>query len=277
MTVSRPLLNGQARSLTQFDVHDQVATLTMDDPGRRNALGDVMKAECVDALRQVQDDRSIRALVLTGAGGSFCAGGDLRRMAATPLEAPDWRERLQDLHLLTTALITLDRPVIAAVDGAAFGAGFSLALAADIVIASPRARLCMSFMRVGLVPDCGAFYTLPRVVGVQRAKELMLSARELGADEAQRLGIVMEIQPADALLARAHEMAASFVGASATAVGLIKRALQAAGPDLSMLLDLEASAQAVAGSTLAHREAVVRFNAKQAPLFQWPDSPKAQG
>jgi 2-(1,2-epoxy-1,2-dihydrophenyl)acetyl-CoA isomerase len=277
MTQTRPLLNGQARSLTRFDIHHQVATLTMDDPGRRNALGDGMKAEFIDALRQVQDDRSIRALVLTGSGGSFCAGGDLRRMAAAPLDAPGWRERLQDLHTLTVALITLDRPVIAAVDGAAFGAGFSLALAADIVLASPRARMCMSFMRVGLVPDCGALYTLPRVVGAQRAKELMLSARELGAEEALRLGIVMEILPAEGLLARAQEMAASFVGASATAVGLIKRAVQATGPDLSMLLDLEASAQAVAGSTAAHREAVARFGAKQAPLFQWPDSPKAPG
>src|SRR6185436_11476692 len=99
--------------------------------------------------------------------------------------------------------ISLDRPVIAAVDGVAFGAGFSLALAADFIVATPRARFCMSFMRVGLAPDFGATYTLPRVVGVQRAKELMLSAREVDADEAKRLGIVMEIHPAEALLARA--------------------------------------------------------------------------
>ena len=272
MTTALPLLNQQPRSLTQFELSGQVATLTLNDPARRNALSDVMHAEVLDALRQVQADRHIRAVVLTGGGNTFSSGGDLRRMAADPLDAPGWRERLQRLHHLTHALITLDRPVIAAVDGAAYGAGFSLALAADFVIATPRARLCMSFMRVGLVPDCGAFYLLPRVVGAQRAKELMLSARELGADEALKLGIVMEIhEPAD-LLARAQAMAASFVHASPTAVGLIKRAVQAAGPDLATLLDLEASAQAVAGTTAEHLEAVARFNAKEAPRFQWPNA-----
>lgn len=259
-----------AHRVTRLEVTDAVATLTLDSPANRNALGAEMRVELAEALRQVQADRGIRALVITGAGGCFCSGGDLRSMAAAGLDAQAWRERMQDLHAWLQGLITLDRPVIAAVDGAAYGAGFSLALAADVVVATPRARFCMSFLRVGLVPDCGALYTLPRVVGAQRAKELMLSAREVGAEEALRLGIVMELQPPEALLARAQAMAASFVQASPAAVGLIKRALAAGGPDLAQMLDTEASAQAVAGSTAAHREAVARFLDKQPPAFRWP-------
>jgi 2-(1,2-epoxy-1,2-dihydrophenyl)acetyl-CoA isomerase len=259
-----------SRTATRFEVADQVATLTLDTPHNRNALGTEMKLELTEAVQAVQRDRSIRALVITGAGGQFCSGGDLRNMVASQLDGVAWRSRMQDLHVLVQALITLDRPDIAAVDGAAYGAGFSLALAADFVIATPRARFCMSFMRVGLVPDFGAFHTLPRVVGTQRAKELMLSAREVGAEEALRLGLAMELQPVDALAARAQALARSFVGASATAVSLVKRAVAAGGPDLAALLDLEASAQAVAGTTDAHREAVARFLAKQPAAFQWP-------
>ena len=159
-------------------------------------------------MRNIKHDRSIRALVISGAGGHFCSGGDLRNIAKAGLDNQGWRERLRDLHGWLQDLITLDRPVIAAVDGAAFGAGFGLALAADFVIATTRARFCVSFLRVGLVPDFGTFYTLPRIVGPQRAKELMLSAREVGAEEALRLGIAMELHPPEQLLARAQAIGA---------------------------------------------------------------------
>ena len=254
-----------------FSVQDQVATLILNQPARRNALDDATKRELTQAVREVHADRNIRALVLAGAGGVFCAGGDIRAMQGAVLDSAGWRERMSQVRDFIEPLINLDRPVIAAVDGAAFGAGFSLALAADFVLASPRARFCLSFMRVGLVPDCGAFYTLPRVVGPQRAKELMLSAREVDADEALRLGIVMEIHPEPALLARAQAMAASFVHASPAAVSMIKRAVTA-GPhnDLASLLEWEANAQAIAFGTPQHREAVTRFLDKQPARFQWP-------
>jgi 2-(1,2-epoxy-1,2-dihydrophenyl)acetyl-CoA isomerase len=168
-------------------------------------------------------------------------------------------------------LLTLDRPVIAAVDGAAAGAGFSLALSADFVLATPRAWFNMSFLKVGLVPDVGALYTLPRVVGVQRAKEIMLSARDIDAQEALRLGIVMELHEPDQLLPRAQAMARSFVGASPAAVALIKRSLNSAlGGGLQDMLSAEAQAQSLAAGTAEHREAVSRFLTKQPPLFAWP-------
>jgi 2-(1,2-epoxy-1,2-dihydrophenyl)acetyl-CoA isomerase len=252
-----------------YEVHEHVATLTLDDPATRNAVSPPMREGLAEAVRTLKQDRSVRALVITGAGGHFCSGGDLRNIASAGLDNQGWRERLHGVHHWLQDLITLDRPVIAAVDGAAFGAGMGLALAADMVIATPRARFCVSFLRVGLVPDFGLFYTLPRIVGPQRAKELMFSAREVGADEAVRLGLAMELQPPEQLLARAQAMAASFVNASPMALSLVKRTL-AAGGDLATQLELEANAQALAMGSQAHREAVQAFLAKRPAPFQWP-------
>ncbi|MEJ8845844.1 enoyl-CoA hydratase/isomerase family protein [Variovorax rhizosphaerae] len=252
-----------------FTVDQQIATLTLDDAATRNALGLQMRDELGAAIRSIKQDKSIRAVVLTGAGGHFCSGGDLRNIASAGLDNQGWHERLHSLHHWLQDLITLDRPVIAAVDGAAFGAGFGLALAADYVIGTPRTRMCVSFLRVGLVPDCGVFYTLPRIVGPQRAKELMLSAREVGAEEALRLGLLAEVQPPEQLQARAQAIAASFVNAAPMAVALIKRAV-AAGGDLSTQLELEASAQSLAMGTQTHRDAVQDFLARRPAAFQWP-------
>jgi 2-(1,2-epoxy-1,2-dihydrophenyl)acetyl-CoA isomerase len=252
-----------------WEVREQVATLTLDQPTTRNALSQAMREEIAEAVRSTRHDRSIRALVITGANGHFCSGGDLRSIGSAGLDNQGWRERLHDLHDWLHDLMTLDRPVIAAVDGAAYGAGFGLALAADFVIATPRARFCASFMKVGLVPDCGTFYTLPRIVGPQRAKELMLSAREVGAEEALRLGIAMELQAPEQLLARAQAIAASFVKASPVAVSLVKRAV-ATGGDLAAQLEFEANAQALAMGTQVHKDAVQDFLAKRPPSFAWP-------
>ena len=254
----------------RFEVRNQVATLTLDNPAKRNAFDPAMREEVAQAVAQVRKDRDIRALILTGAGGHFCAGGDLRNIASAGLDGAGWRNRMQNLHDWLQDLLTLDRPVIAAVDGAAAGAGFSLALTADFVLATPRARFCMSFMTVGLVPDCGAFYTLPRIVGVQRARELMLSARDVEGAEALQLGIAMELLAPDQLLQRAQALAASFVHASPAAVSLVKRSLAGWGGELPALLEQEANAQALAMGTAEHRVAVKRFLDKQAPLFQWP-------
>ncbi len=259
-------------------VADGVATLTLNRPEARNALSTEMKALLTDAAQRVADDASIRAVVLTGAGGVFCAGGDLRGMEAVRdgMTVEGWRDRMRSVHPVIRTLMELDKPLVAAVDGAAYGAGFSLALMADFVLASPRARFCMSFMRVGLVPDFAALYTLPRVVGVQRAKELMLSAREVGMDEALRLGLVMERVPADQLLARAQALARSFTGASALAVGLVKAEIgMSLATDLRSTLSAEADHQALCFETDAHRAAVRRFLAKEPAAFQWPEAPPA--
>jgi len=260
----------EARHMVRLEVREQVATLTLDCPEKRNAFDLVLRDQLAEAVRTVRRDRDIRAVVLTGAGGHFCAGGDLRNIGSLQIDSGQWRERLGNVHEWLRDLLTLDRPVVAAVDGAAAGAGFSLALAADFVIATPRAWFAMSFIKVGLVPDVGAFYTLPRVVGVQRARELMLSGRDVRADEALRLGIVSELHAPEALLPRAWAIARSFTGASPTAVSLIKRALADGTPSLAQALDAEANAQTVAAGTPAHREAVAAFLDKRPLPFSWP-------
>ncbi len=257
-----------------LDVHvlDGVATITLNRPDARNALNQAMKDELMEAVPSLAADAAVRALVLTGGGGAFCAGGDLRGMTEVraQMTVEGWRGRMHAVQPLIRQLIELDKPLIAAVDGSAFGAGFSLALMADFVLASPRARFCLSFMRVGLVPDFAAMYTLPRVVGVQRAKELMLSARELDADEALRLGIVMEVVAQDALLARAQALARSFVGASPLAVSLVKQGVaMSLAQDLRSLLAQEADNQALCFNTDAHVQAVQRFLDKQPAAFQF--------
>lgn len=254
----------------RFQVVDGVATLALHNPARRNALEPQMRAELADALARVRAEPAIRALVLCGSGEHFCSGGDLRNIASANLDNEGWRQRMRAAHHWLQDLLALERPVIAAIDGVAYGAGFSLALGADFILATPRARFCMSFLRVGLVPDFGALYTLPRVVGVQRARELMLSAREVSGTEALQLGIAMELHAPDKLMARAQALAASMVHASPAAVGMIKRALATPDPGLAGMMELEANAQALATGTAAHKEAVRRFLAKEPALFQWP-------
>ncbi|WP_280153956.1 enoyl-CoA hydratase/isomerase family protein [Piscinibacter sp. XHJ-5] len=253
-----------------LEVVDGVATVTLNRPARRNALDDELRAGLAQCMDRIESDRAVRAVVLAGSDGAFCAGGDLRGIRAAELDNDGWRERMKSAHAWLSRLLSLDRAVIAAVDGPAFGAGFSLALAADFVVASPRARFCLSFMRLGLVPDFGAWHTLPRIVGVQRAKELMLSAREVPAEEAKALGIVLELVPQDQVLRRAQALAASFVQASPLAVSLVKRALAAGPADLHTVLEREADAQALCFGSAAHKAAVGRFLDKQPALFQWP-------
>lgn len=262
-------------SALQLAIADGVATLTMDVPAARNALTAEMAARFAEVVPQLQADAAVRAVVLTGANNTFSAGGDIRGMRAFHENggtAEVARARMQSLHPWARGLLELDKPVIAAVDGAAYGAGFSLALLADFVLATPAARFCLSFLRIGLVPDVAAMYTLPRVVGVQRAKELMLSARELDAAEAQRLGIVMEVVEQSRLLERAQQLARSMTAASPLAVGLVKQQVGASlGSDLTTLLAREADHQGLCMVSEGHREAVRRFLGKEPPAFQWPE------
>jgi 2-(1,2-epoxy-1,2-dihydrophenyl)acetyl-CoA isomerase len=250
-------------------VDDGIARLTLNRPEVLNAIDPRMADELVDALQAIEARADVRVLVLHGAGGNFCAGGDVRGMKdAGPRTGADARSAMVRYRTLTETLHHLDRPVIAAVDGVAFGAGFSLALLADVVVLGERARLSMVFARVGLIPDCGALCTLPRIVGLQRAKELVFSAREIDAAEALRLGLALEVQPSDELLTRTLAIAASWRGASALATSLAKQALnRAPESDLATLLDLEGSGQALAMTSDYHAEAVRRFIAKEPPLF----------
>lgn len=247
------------------EVQDGVATLTLNRPKSLNAINRQMADEMTCALAQLAADASVRVLLLRGAGNAFCAGGDVRGMADQGARSADEALAGMDRYRrLTLALHHFQRPVIAAVDGVAFGAGMSLALLADLVLLSDRARLCLVFQRVGLIPDCGALYTLPRLVGLQQAKALALTAREINAHEAQAMGLALEVLPWQQLHARACELAEAMTRGSPTALALTKQALDASlQSDLPAMLALEAAGQAVALTSEEHRQAVQAFVRRQ--------------
>ncbi len=250
--------------------HDATLLITLNRPEQRNALDLEMRKALGEAVFTARDTDEVKAVVITGAGGAFCSGGDLKAFIAEERTVFADRARIRRLHPWFRELVNLEKPVIAAVEGPAFGAGFNLALACDFILGATNARFCSVFARVGLVPDLGGLYLLPRIVGLQRAKELVFSAREVGADEALRLGILYSIEPAIKLLPQALALAARFEYASIEALGIAKNVLNRSfNLDQDTLAELEACAQALARHTEYHKDAVARFLAKQPLAFHW--------
>lgn len=252
-------------------VANGVGTITLNRPEARNALGLEMREGLAKAVVQMRDDADVHTVVITGAGGAFCSGGDISLMLNSQQSSVGYRARMQALHQWFSELVNMEKPVIAAVDGPAFGAGLSLALAADFVLATQRAKFCAVFGRIGLVPDLGAMHLLPRIVGQQKAKELVFTARTVSAQEAQQLGIVYDIaEDAAALQAKTQELAARFAGASTTAIGMAKHIMnQAFELNGHAMAELEAFAQATCRSSDYHQDAIRRFKDKQPLRFDW--------
>ncbi|MGR3452579.1 enoyl-CoA hydratase/isomerase family protein [Pseudooceanicola sp.] len=251
------------------------AVLEMAEPHSRNALSDAMRAAFAETVAALAADADLRAVILTGSEGVFCAGGDLKKMLANHKAgavggAEDILPRMAHLHGWLRQLRDLPVPVICAVDGPAYGAGLGLALTGDIILASTRASFNASFCKVGAVPDGNLFWSLPRMVGLQRARELFYTGRTLDAEEAQRIGIAMEVLPPENLLPRAREMAAMMADASPTAFALTK-AISARSLELDSeaLLAMEAQAQSVCLTSRYHKEALERFTQKQPPRFDF--------
>lgn len=261
----------------RLEFREGIAEFIHDRPERRNPMSLALREDYRDMLDRVEGDPAIRALIITGSGGSFCAGGDLADMKRR-VEQPDssqnsadaMRRRLLALHDKVARLRNLEVPVIAAVDGAAVGAGMGLALVADFVLASPRAFFGMSFAKVGLVPDMAAAYFLPRVVGMSMAKELMLTARKVGAEEAKQLGIVHAIHPHETLAEQARQFAQRFVEAPSQALGITKRLLNSSfETSYGGFVEVEANAQAVATTTAYHADALHRFADGKPLRYDW--------
>ena len=246
---------------------DHVATLTLNRPESRNAIDSVMRLELARAITDIRQDREIKVLILAGNAGAFCSGGDIRSMT-TDNTSEEARDRMVSLQGCIRDLLSLDRPIIAAVDGPAYGAGFGLALTADLILASPRARFCLSFMRLGAVPDCGVFYTLPRVVGTHLAKQLAFSTREFDAEQAKAMGIVFEIHPQQEIHERAQDMASKLSCLPLASLALTKKIFNASlDSSLDTILEMEAMGQGIARSTAFHLDSAQRFRQKQPALF----------
>lgn len=244
--------------------------VTLNRPEQRNALDLEMRAALAEAIYEAREASEVKAVVLTGSGNHFCAGGDLKSLAAREPSALAGRARVRRLHPWFRELVNLEKPVIAAVEGTAYGAGLNLALACDFVIAAQDARFCAVFGRIGLIPDLGGLYLLPRIVGLQRAKEIVFTAREVPAGEARELSIVLELQPPGSVLPRALELAQRLATASTAAIGIGKNILNRSfNLDQDTLAELESLAQGLLMETDYHREAVSRFLARQPARFNW--------
>lgn len=242
-----------------------IARITLNRPDVRNAINDQMRAELIAAFEAVGADKSVRGVILTGAGKGFCSGGDIGGMRAR-LDAPagevafnGWK-RQQSTHRGVAVIHGLSKPVIAALNGAAFGLGLDMALACDFIIAAEGAKMSMSFVKRGLVSDGGGMYFLPRRVGLPKAKELILTARVLETDEALRIGMIDRVAAPDALLDEAQAWAEELTIGSPAAIALTKAIIDKTFESTDeQVFALGREAQAICYTTAEHRKSVEDF------------------
>jgi 2-(1,2-epoxy-1,2-dihydrophenyl)acetyl-CoA isomerase len=243
-----------------------IATITLDRPDRLNAMADPMWDELYDHLGNISTDDDVRAVILTGKGRAFCAGGDVTGMAKS--DVVSGRARSKKRHRTIQALHTFEKPVIAAVRGHVYGIGNALALACDLTVASETAKFATVFKKVGLVPDGGAIFFLTQHLGIARAKEMVFTARPIPADEALRLGLVMRVVPDDRLETEARALAKEMAESATYALTLAKKMFQSMYvPTLEQLLEMETLALGVVRLTHDHKEGVEAFKEKRPARF----------
>lgn len=250
-----------------FSISNGTATISLNRPEVYNALNDELTFELQDAFKSVAKDETVRAVVLTGEGKGFCAGQDLKASAASGN-----RSFMDSLHKrynpIIRAMRSLPKPVICRLNGVAAGAGCSLALACDMIIASEEATLIEVFINIGLVPDSGSTFFLPRLVGMAKAFELCTMGSKVGAAEAVSLGLINKAVPPDQLDQAVKEYADYFANAPTKAVGMIKKMLQkSAHATLDEMLDYEAYCQEIAGASNDYKEGVAAFLEKRKARF----------
>jgi len=223
-------------------------------------------------IKQIDKDDEIKVVILTGAGKGFCAGSDVSDRLASRVEKGGEENRFETLRptgAVALDIANLDKPIIAAINGVAVGAGLSLVLLSDIRLASEKARFGAVWINMGFIPDLGSTYFLPRIVGMEKALDLMLSGEVINAEEALRIGLVGRVIPHEQLMATAKELATKIAAGPSVAVELTKRGLRRAlNNDLRTQLDYESYAQNLCRKTEDHKEAVQAFKEKRKPKFR---------
>ena len=252
-----------------YEVKDRVATLTLNRPDKMNAFTGPMIERWAWALGEAQRDPEVNVVVVTGAGKAFCAGGDVARMGQGEPTPLDHKNMLwEHIHRVPKALEQMDKPVIAMVNGAAVGAGMGMAVMCDLRVASDAARFSTGYVRVGLVPGDGDTYFLPRLIGSAKALELLWTADFIEAADAERLGIVNRVVPADRLAEETYALARKIAEGPQIPIRMIKRLVyQSLRLDLRTHLDLVSSHMAVVRETEDHKEGVQAFKDKRPPKF----------
>ncbi len=258
-------------STIRFEVQDSIATIQLNRPDNANALNIDMARELMQAAIRCSEDRTIRAVLLTGTGRMFCAGGDLKSFAThgsgVPL-ASHLKEVALYLHAAVSRFLRMDPPLVGVVNGVAAGAGMSMACACDLVLAAESARFTMAYTRAGLTPDGSSTCFLSRAVGLKRATELVLTNRMLSAQEACEWGIVNQVVPDAELMSRATELAASLAAGATGAFGAAKRLLHTGWSETpETQMELEAQAIAARAHTADGTEGIRAFLEKRAPDF----------
>lgn len=258
-----------AESTIIYRVDHGVASITLNRPHRRNAFTPEMLHALRDAFSRASEDDAVRAVLITGAGKGFCAGQDLAIFDGVP-EPDEVRSVVLDSYRpMIQSIVTLQKPVIAAINGVAAGAGASLALACDLRIMAHDASILMAFSNIGLVPDAGASWFLTRLIGYSRAYEIAALGERIGSERCLELGLTNWVTGADTLLDDAIARARQLAERPTVALGLTKLALlQATEADLDAILVQEAELQAKAAATADHREGIVAFVEKRAPIFR---------
>ncbi|BCN38982.1 enoyl-CoA hydratase [Alicycliphilus denitrificans] len=254
-------------SSIDIERRDAVAVVTMNNPAGRNALDLQMRQDLLTAVREVSEDDAVRAVVLTGAGDAFCAGADVGKMGGRGLAGS--RQRMKTMHAMVRAVHGMDKPVVAAVRGAAVGIGFSLAMACDVVVAAPGANFSQVFTQVGLAPDGGAIWFLARQMGFSRAKELVFSARRFTGEEAACLGLVQRLVSDDRVLDEALGLAAQYARGPGLALAMAKQLFaHSVSPTLEQFLEMELLVGPQLSQTLDHAEGRAAFREKRKPQFK---------
>lgn len=242
-----------------------IARLVLNRPEKRNALSTELREALIVAVEAALGDADVRALILTGAGGVFCAGGDISSMGKHDVHSG--RARMQANHRLVRLLALAEKPVVAAVGGVAFGAGSGIALLADSIVAGAGASFGFNFFRLGLVPDYGLLGTLPARVGRAKARQILLHGKSVTIAEAERIGLVDLVVPDDDLAAAALAEAQALAAQPPHAFRLAKRILTEAPTTLDALLDAELNAQTLSYVSPEHKEGVAAFQEKRKPHF----------
>jgi 2-(1,2-epoxy-1,2-dihydrophenyl)acetyl-CoA isomerase len=254
----------------RFDIHERIATLTLNRPDKLNAFTQEMIDAWAEALTECRDNNDVHAIVVTGAGRAFCAGGDLGEMRQRIDESPFQQKDFiwSHVHRVATTVELIDKPVIAAVNGAANGAGMDMALMCDLRFSADSASFAEGYVKLGLVPGDGGAYFLPRLVGTARALELLWTGDTLNAQQALELGIVNRVYSNADLLNETYAFAQRLVNSPAMAVRAIKRLVyQGQRSDLRTHLDAASSLMGITGSSDDHREALLAIAEKRKPEF----------